>query len=121
MQSESCGNCKFWDARNSDEEDVWGDGSGSCRRYPPTLDLSQQKKWEENQGGIEGYTYLDYRFWNFPVTEIYLWCGEWVLRSNPSGKGRPTCGRPLDQRVRPGGRCPGPDKHHKPTATRWAL
>ena len=74
---------------------MWGDVSGSGGRSPPTLDLSQQKKWEENQGGIEGYTYLDYRFWNFPVTEIYLWCGEWVLRSNPSGKGRPLVDVPL--------------------------
>ena len=71
-----CDECKFWEPLDDEYDGHDDDKPGKCRRYPPKLDLSEQDKWELSQ---IGYTYMDYRYWNFPVTEGMEWCGEYSV------------------------------------------
>lgn len=74
-----CDNCKFWRPVRDPYDLHPDDRPGNCRRYPPKLDLSEQAKWESSEdSGFSGYSYLDYRYWNFPVVEGAEWCGEFV-------------------------------------------
>lgn len=71
---ERCDSCKFWKHLDEFGQDNHPDDKpGQCRRYPPRLDLSEADSWQEDK---YGYSYLDYRFWNHPVTEAADWCGE---------------------------------------------
>ena len=67
LDTERCETCKYW--KELDSQNL-ADGEGNCKRYPPILDLTEAHKWEPDMNVMgAGYSYLDYRFWNFPVTE----------------------------------------------------
>jgi|GEM_PF-5058828 len=69
---ERCGKCKFWLIfETSPPTEHPDDRQGMCRRYPPVLDLNEAREWDETS-----YSYLDYRYWNYPVTEGAGYCGE---------------------------------------------
>ncbi len=72
-----CGSCKYWESTDCAP---LADGEGRCRRYPPKLDLSRVEELQLSQSdycAASGLSYLDYRFWNYPVVEECGWCGEW--------------------------------------------
>lgn len=69
---ERCDLCRFWNGFSAQIDGVHPDDMlGTCRRYPPILDMTEAKEFCK-----ENYSYLDYRFWNQPVTEAQAWCGE---------------------------------------------
>lgn len=69
--------CKFWIHLDDVGQDNHPDDKpGKCRRYPPRLDLSEADSWQDDK---HGYSYLDFRFWNHPITEGADWCGEFKL------------------------------------------
>ena len=77
LDADRCDICKFWRVIDCDNIDDYhkDDVNGVCKRYPPTLDTT----WSVSENdGVEsaGYSYLDYRHWNQPVTEGANWCGE---------------------------------------------
>lgn len=75
-KTEQCQGCRFWVVRDAYAEmDIPpGDREGKCHRYPPKIDLSEAAKWEES----DSHSYLDYRYWNHPITMGEDWCGEFA-------------------------------------------
>jgi len=80
--NERCDKCKFWDRLGDENERAKNlhddDRSGKCKRYPPVLDAT----WPTEAGeGEAGYSYLDWRHWNQPVTEASNFCGEFKKKA----------------------------------------
>lgn len=78
-----CYKCKFWENlglsedKNAHPDDV----QGMCTRFPPSLDTTWLKECElEGVLNNSGYSYIDYRHWNQPVTPGRTFCGEWKKR-----------------------------------------
>ncbi len=67
MTENICATCKFWFT-----EDM---ASGSCRRYPPTID-DIQLQYARDMGLVEHYPADSVVWWESPRTGVDYWCGE---------------------------------------------
>ena len=78
-----CANCKFWcpdgldPGETAQEAHATGEWEGSCRRYPPVLDVPYALRRLErnvNSNGLESEESLS---WCRPKTHSDTFCGEW--------------------------------------------
>jgi len=70
-----CDICAFWSGLDGFDGYHPDDMQGVCKRSPPALDLTWIQESKES-GADPGYSYIDARHWNQPVTEGVNWCGE---------------------------------------------
>jgi len=70
MSYERCGTCKFYDLQYQFDE-VEGDESSLCLRYPPRLNFSQLLNVSEDD--VERRIAAAH----FPLVSNATWCGEW--------------------------------------------
>lgn len=71
VREKTCASCVHWDCIDPEGDD----GSGFCRRYPPTVrpeDLTRDPRDD-----------VDY---DFPYTCRLEWCGEWAAKGGDNGQ-----------------------------------